>query len=170
MGEAETITDRDEAIRALADKTSDVRFAMLTSIGADGVPRSRPMATHEVGSDGLLWFFTYEDSQKVRDVQVNPRVSLGYADPDKNLWVSVTGTAALVRDRDKLQELWSPALRVFFPDGPDGGDVALLRVTPEEGEIWDGPSSTVGRAVQFAKTYATDAQEPPGADVELRMR
>ena len=169
MGEVKTITDRGEAINALAQKAKGVRIAMLTTIGADGTPRCRPMGTREVGPEGELWFFTYEDSRKVRDVRDNPRVSLGYADHEDGLWVSVAGTAELVSDRAKAKELWSPFLRAFFPDGPDDPRIVLLRVTPEEGEIWDGPSSAVGLAVAFAKAYASGAKEPPGDDVKLDL-
>lgn len=167
MGDDTQISDRGEAVKALADKTGDVRFAMLTTVGTDGVPRCRPMATHEVGDDGTLWFFTYAASKKVRDVQAGSRVSLGYADPGKNLWVSVAGTGEVVRDDATKKRLWSAPLKVFFPDGPEDPEVVLLKVTPAEGEIWDGPSTTIGRAVAFAKTYATSAQEPPGDDVRL---
>ncbi|SDQ15367.1 pyridoxamine 5'-phosphate oxidase family protein [Quadrisphaera sp. DSM 44207] len=169
MPEASTVDDPSESVGLLTEKTKDVRFAMMTTIGADGEPHCRPMATTDVGPDGVLWFFTSTDSQKARDVAANPNVGLGYADPGDNLWVSVTGTAELVRDRAKVQELWSAPLKAFFPDGPEDPEVALLRVTPTKGEVWDGPSSAVGRAVAFARTLASGAQTPPGDDVKLEF-
>lgn len=169
MPEASTISQPDDAISALKDKTSEVQFAMLTTTGADGELHTRPMGTQEMDPDGTLWFFSYADSQKVRDIAGNPQVSLGYADPGKNLWVSVTGTAELVRESAKVHELWQAPLKVFFPDGPDDPNITLLRVTPHKGEIWDGPSSAIGRAVAFARTYASGAQTPPGDDIKLDL-
>ena len=85
------------------------------------------------------------------------------------MWVSVGGTAKVLSDHAKVKDLWSAVLRAFFPDGPDDPEIVLLRVTPEEGEIWDGPSSAIGLAVAFAKTYATGAKEPPGDDTKLDL-
>lgn len=169
MPEATTITDPDEALAVLTEKTKDVRFAMMTTISPTGEAHTRPMATHVAEPDGTLWFFTYADSQKAHDVEGNPHVALGYADPGKNLWVSVSGTAELVRDVDKRRELWSAPLKAFFPDGPDDPDVALLRVTPAKGEVWDGPSSAVGQAIAFARTLASGAKTPPGDDIKLEF-
>ena len=72
-------------------------------------------------------------------------------------------------DVAKRRELWSAPLKAFFPDGPEAEDVALLRVTPVKGEVWDGPSSAVGRAVAFARTLASGAKTPPGDDVKLEF-
>jgi general stress protein 26 len=169
MPEVTTVSDPSDALEALKDKTKNVRFAMLTTIGQGGETHIRPMATHEVGADGVLWFFTYADSQKALDVTANPHVGLGYADPAKNLWVSVSGTAELVRDQALVGELWSAPLKAFFPDGPDDPRIALLRVVPVKGEFWDGPSTVAGRAVAFARTLASDAKTPPGDDVKLEF-
>lgn len=168
MGE-ERITDRSEGIRVLNEKIKDVRFAMLTTITPEGEPYSRPMATQEAEFDGELWFFTEGTSAKARHIQTNPQVNLGYADPDKNTWISVTGPADIVRDRAKIDELWNPVLKTFFPDGKDDPNLVLLRVQPEHAEIWDGPSSAIGQAVQFAKSFVTGGKEPPGDDVKVDL-
>ena len=170
MPEQTRISDPAEARRALAEKTKDVGFAMLTTIGPNGEPHTRPMSTHEVDDDGSLWFFTYADSTKVGDIAANPRVAVGYADPGKNLWVSVTGDAAVVRDEGQVHERWSAPLKVFCPDGPDDTRIALVKVTPLAGEIWDGPSTMVGQAIAFARTFASGAETPPGDNVKLDLR
>jgi general stress protein 26 len=117
MTQTRKITDRNEAIGELTEKIKDVRFAMLTTAKPDGRLRTRPMATQEVAFGGDLWFFTDANSAKVKEIQANPQVTLGYADPGKNLWVSVTGAAEISRDRAKMKELWNPVLKAFFPDG-----------------------------------------------------
>lgn len=169
MPEATTIHDAATAISALKDNVNDVQFTMLTTRGPGGELHTRPMATHDMDPDGTLWFFTYADSQKALDITGDPHVGLGYAEPKDNLWVSVSGTAEVVRDPAKIHQLWKAPLKVFFPDGPEDPNVALLRVTPIKGEIWDGPSTAVGRAVAFARTYASDATTPPGDDVKLEF-
>lgn len=46
---------------------------MLITMTEDGQHVSRPMAVQEVEFDGDLWFFTYEDSDKVRQITAAPR-------------------------------------------------------------------------------------------------
>ena len=33
--------------------------------------------------------------------------------------LSVSGTASLVRDRERIHELWNPVAGAWFPEGPD---------------------------------------------------
>jgi general stress protein 26 len=128
---------------------------MLTTVCADGSLRSRPMVTQERAFDGTLWFFTSAAAAKVSEVEQEERVNLSYANPDRGLSVSVSGTARLVRDRDRIKELWTPALRTWFPGGPDDPELGLLRIDVDRAEYWDGPSSTAGHLAGFGKEMVT---------------
>lgn len=145
-------------IEKIRDLIKDIRFAMLTTIDTDGSLRSRPMATQESEFDGDLWFFTPASSPKVGEVERDERVNLSYASPDDNLYISVSGTAQLVRDRAKIKELWNPALKAWFPKGLDDPDLALLRVRVEKAEYWDYPSSKMVQLAGFVKAIATGKQ------------
>ncbi|MBB5233288.1 pyridoxamine 5'-phosphate oxidase family protein [Deinococcus budaensis] len=169
MTEAQHVDDPQEAARLLAEKIKGVRFATFTTVAEDGSLHGRPMATQQADFDGDLWFFSYADSHKVEDVRRNPQVNLGYNEPQKNLWVNVTGTAEVVDDRAKMQELWEAPLKAFFPDGVDDPNLTLLKVTPARAEYWDGPSSSIGRIVAFARTLASGGKTPPGKDVKLDL-
>src|SRR6267378_1467452 len=70
-----------------------------------------------VASDGSLWFFTRYNSPKSEEVQENQKVNVTYASPKNDRYVSVSGTAALVRDPDKVKELWRGGLKEWFPEG-----------------------------------------------------
>lgn len=165
----EHVTDPQEAARILAEKIRGVRFATLTTVSEGGSLHGRPMATQEAEFDGDIWFFTYASSQKVADIRANPQVNLGYNNPDKNLWVNVSGTAEQVTDRAKMRELWEPPLRAVFPDGVDDPNLTLLRVTPERAEYWDGPATGIGKIVAFARSLASGGKTPPGKDVKLDL-
>jgi len=136
-----TATGQREWLGKLAELIRDVRVAMLTTVTADGALRSRPMLTCGVGpEDGGLWFFTRADAAKVDEALHQPRVNVSYAEPGQNRYVSVSGSATLVRDREKIRQLWNEGERVWFPRGPDDPDLALLRVSVEWAEYWDGPA------------------------------
>ena len=85
--------------RELWERIEKVRPAMITTAELDGSFRSRPMWTQGDEFDGSLWFFVSDDGPLARELERNPRVGLSYAAPDKDLYVSVSGRAALVHDR-----------------------------------------------------------------------
>ena len=73
----------------------------------------------------------------------------------KQSYVSLTGTAEIVRDRQKLEELWQPQLKAWFPKELDEPDIALLKVNVEKAEYWDSPSSIVANAISLVKAVTT---------------
>lgn len=149
------MNSRAEEIKILAEKIKDIRVAMLTTADADGYLRSRPMATQELDRDGKLWFFTKDHSPKANSIEQDQEINVAYADDAKNLWVSVTGKASIVRDRAKIKELWKPILKAWFPDGEDDPELALICVDVESAQIWDAPSGKVVTLVALAKSLAT---------------
>ncbi len=157
--------DRAEAIQKLGEMIRDIQFAMLTTVEPDGSLRSRPMATHQDHRgefDGVLWFFTKGDAPKIDEVKQDQHVNLSYAAPEQSKYVSVSGTAMLVRDKLKAKELWDPKYKAWFPQGLDDPQLALLRVDVVKAEYWDVPGSTVAHAVGLVKALATGQSYQPG--------
>ena len=153
----------EDNIQKLGELIKEVKIAMLTTAEPDGTLRSRPMATQKTEFDGTLWFFTRASSPKVEEVENSDNVNVSYADPGNNTYVSVTGTAILVRDHDKAKELWNPILKAWFPKGLEDPDLALLHVTVEKAEFWDSPSSTMVHIAGFVKAIATGHAYKPSA-------
>lgn len=147
---------RQQHIAQLAALIKDVEVAMFTTTGVDGRLYSRPLGTQEVEFDGDLWFATSADSPKIAEIALNPRVNVAYASPSKNSYVSVAGTARVVDDRAKVEELWSPAMKLFFPEGKDDPNLRLIHVRAESAEYWDGPGTLLGRALSFVLSAVQD--------------
>lgn len=145
----------NESMEKVAELVKEIQFAMLTTAEHDGTLHSRPMTTLQMDDDGCLWFFTGADSYKVDDVNEQARVNLAYARPDKQDYLSVAGTAEVVRDRKKMEELWTPWLKPWFQDGLDDPELVLLKVRVEEANYWDGPGSMVKRIYGLAKGILT---------------
>jgi general stress protein 26 len=121
--------------------------------------------------DGTLWFFTKKSSPKVEEVQQNlGQVNVSYSDPNKMSFVSVSGKAELVDDKAKLKELWSPYLKVFFPQGLDDPDLTLMKVTANYGEYWDSPSSKMVQLYAMAKAAATKNPKALGENEKVDIR
>jgi general stress protein 26 len=153
-------TERDQAIQKLAELIGKVRIAMLTTITEDGSLRSRPVITRNARSDGDLWVITRRESAKVHQVNKNQWVSLGYASPADNIYVSVSGTAEVVSDPKKAEEVWDPSYRNWLPGGPTDPDLALIRVRVAQAEYWNAPPQTWPLLVGFV-TLGDEQRDDP---------
>lgn len=156
-------------MKKLSELIKDIEFAMLATVDEDGSLRSRPMATQQDEFNGTLYYFTYGNSHKVFEVRQNNEVNVSYARPDKQQYVSLSGTASLSRDRAKMEELWNPALKAWFPKGLDEPDIALLRVDVKKAEYWDSAASAVVHAIGLAKSLVTGQAYSGGEDVKLDL-
>ncbi len=116
-----------------------IRVALLTTLDQEGRFHTRPVQTLDIGPDRTLWFFTDWRSPKVGELNCDQRVSLGYADPANNAYVAVTGNACLLRDGERARKLWTLEQRAYYPEGPEDGRLALLRVDIERAEYWIAP-------------------------------
>lgn len=97
--------------------------------------RSRPMAIAEASDDGHVWFLTGSDSGKIDELSANPSVNV-VMQSDRR-YLSLSGTARAVTERDRIEALWSPVSRAWFADGPDDPDVLALEIVPDFAEFWD---------------------------------
>ena len=98
--------NKEEALRKVSELIKEIRMAMMTTADADGTLHSRPMATHEGDFNGVLYFLTGKNSHKVDELNQDVHVNVAYANPDRNQWVSVAGSATVSRDQAKIDELW----------------------------------------------------------------
>ena len=151
----------------LAELIKDIKFAMLTTIDKDGALRSRPMATQNEEFNGELWFFTKAAAPKVEEVQHEHHVNVSYAHPSDQRYISISGTGQLVRDEAKKKELWTPAMKAWFPNGPEDPEIGLLKITADKAEYWETPSSTVVHLVGFVKATLTGKPHHPGENEKL---
>jgi general stress protein 26 len=154
-----TSTTSAEARQKVWDMIGDIKIAMLTTRDQSDQLHARPMAAMQKDFDGTLWFMTKEGSSKLDEAA---EVSLTYANPSKQEYVSITGRARISHDKAKIKELWSEAARVWFPQGPDEPDIALIAVDVDTAEYWDSPSSAVVYLYGYAKARVTG--KPPGAN------
>jgi general stress protein 26 len=160
---------RRASIEKLREMIKGINFAMMTTARSDGTLHSRPMATQQVEFDGDLWFFTGKASTKVKEIKNDQHVNLSYADPDHNHYVSIAGRASIVRDRAKAKELWNPFYRTWFPKGLDDPNLALMRVTVDDAEVWDSPSSMMVHLYGVVKATLTGKRPKVGDHRKMNL-
>lgn len=149
---------REELIRLL----KKFRFAMLTTMTADGKHVAHPLTVQEREFDGDLWFIIAARSSSVENLRSHKEVNVSFSGDDA--WVSLTGTAEIVEDRAKLEELWSPAVDAWFESGPSDPNAALLKFTAEGAEYWH---NTSGKIVQAIAALTGRRVEGDNATVDL---
>jgi len=159
--------EKRDGWKQLHELIDEIRIGMLTTRTPEGTLRSRPMAVHQGDEARELWFFTHASDAKTDEIDVDPQVNVSFACPQINSYVSVSGTAEIVRDQVKMRELWTPLYKAWFSDGLDDPDMALVRVSIDGAEYWDAPSGTMVRLVGFVKALVTGEEADQGESVKL---
>jgi general stress protein 26 len=155
----------------LWDLIKDIKFAMFTTRHNNGHLHSRPMTTQnsKLDEQGSLWFFMSRSGDTVHDFQEDATVNVAYADPGKDSYVSVSGTAAVVDDMTKKEALWSKMTEAWFPGGVTDPDLALVRVDVTHANYWNVKDSKVTQLFKMAKAAVTGTPPKMGDSGEVRM-
>ncbi len=138
------------ALAELRERIGATRVAMLTTVEPDGTLRSRPMTTRDLTDEGEVWFFTDGGSHKIGEVENNSHVNLIFHRPMRGLYLSISGTAYVVHDRQKMRDLWHPMLHAWFAEGLDDPTLCLVRVELERAECWDAPLGNLTQLARYA--------------------
>jgi general stress protein 26 len=136
-------------IEELYSLVEGIDIAMLTTLV------SRPMATQARRPRVDFWFVTSTETHKIDEIQAQPEVNLAYYNNKSREWVSVSGTARIVTDRDMIRTLYKPDWKAWFGDeggdrngGPNDPRLALIEVEAHEATYL---KSNEPRAVQLFK-------------------
>ncbi|EMI52996.1 pyridoxamine 5'-phosphate oxidase family protein [Rhodopirellula sallentina] len=138
--------------KKLLELLNDFDNAMLVTRSSEGSLEARPMAVAQIEDDGDIWFVTDRNSGKVADLMLDDEVAVTMQGSNK--FAVVSGTAHAVDDRAKLDELWSEAWKVWFPEGKASQSILLLRVEADHGEYWDNSGTNGLRyLIKAGKAY-----------------
>ena len=158
MSTEETKLQNQEAIQKFRELVEDVNICMFTTIDEGHNLASRPMFTSSIDEEANAWFFTNEFSEKINEVSKDNLVHLIYSHPVKNIYVDVKGTCSLVIDRKKMEELWDPVLKNWFPAGLEDPKICLVKVSTEEAYFWNHASSKMGLLFQMFRSITKGDQ------------
>ncbi|WIW68994.1 MULTISPECIES: pyridoxamine 5'-phosphate oxidase family protein [Kocuria] len=148
------MAESNENIQKVRDIIKGTRVAMLTHVDEDGRLVSKPMATQEVDFDGTVRFIAERASDQGMDIQKNPNVNVAYS--GNGAWVSLSGTARIVNDTDKLRELWSSFTGSWLEGGPENPNNVLIEIDADTAEYWDTPGgSKVTQVANLIKAKVT---------------
>ena len=136
MGEIKNLSraEANEKIKELAEKTDVCLFTTSLS----NLPlTTRPMSTRAVDEEGNIWFFSREGSNKNQEIEKDNRVQLFYSNNMGSGYLTIYGTASIIKDDTKAKQLWSAIAKTWFEGGYDDPELTLLKIIPQDGHYWD---------------------------------
>lgn len=151
------MTDTTNEPAKLWELIKDTRFGMLTHRHGDGQLHSHPLTTQnkDVDEGATLYFFVPKNGDIARHVASDSSVNVAYANTDDDSYVSVAGSAAIVENQTKKEELFNTAAKAWFPGGVTDPNLGLLAVTILDAEYWDVDDSKMVQLFKMAKAAIT---------------
>ncbi|MBE7159365.1 MAG: pyridoxamine 5'-phosphate oxidase family protein, partial [Rhodospirillales bacterium] len=147
----------------------NIHICMMNTAAKDGSIDSRPMALQNTPFDGTLWFLTRRTSEKVEEVRNDQHVTLTFAEPSDQKYITLRGKATVSQDRARVHELWNAMYKAWFPNGPDDPDISVLGVDVTDGDYWEASSSKLVFYARYAFAAATGGKVPTGESGHLEV-
>jgi general stress protein 26 len=155
----------------LWEMIKDIRFGMLTHRHPEGGLHAHPLTTQNkgLGEKAILYFFVSRRTELGRRLLTDGNVNVSYADPHKDLYVSISGHATVSEDADAKQRLFSPMAKAWFPGGAADPDLELVEVHIGHAEYWDVKESKPTQLFKMAAAAVTGERPRMGEHREVSL-
>lgn len=125
--------ERDTLITAAREIMKTARFCALVTLDQTGQPHVRTMDPFTPEENMVVWFGTNATTRKVKEIRNDPRVTLYYADPGGSGYVTITGIAHIVDDKQEKLKWWKEEWNEYYGDKKN--NYILIKVIPERLDI-----------------------------------
>ena len=128
----------------ISKKLKDIDFAMLSTFTSSGEIASRPMSNNgDVEYDGDNYFFAFEDTHTVKEIEANDHVGLTFVGSKSLLgkppiFISIEARAELIRDKAAFETHWNKDIEAWAKDGIDTPGLTLIKTHASRIHYWDG--------------------------------
>jgi len=129
-----------ELERKFWDALASDRTMMLGLHAADE-GHTRPMTGLLDGDRGSIWFFTVKDNAMVHQLDAGHRAVATFTAKDHDLFATLHGTLLVESDPAMIDRLWNSHVAAWYEGGRNDSNIVLLRLDPEQAEIWENASS-----------------------------
>ena len=141
----------------------DIPIAMVVTHEGQGENmRARPMAVAPSERRRRHLFSDRRGTPKAEEIRRNQSVCLAFSDNKSQRYVSISGHAEMIDDRERIKKYWSVYDKAFWSDKNDPR-IRVLRVTPESAEFWEGDGMVV-TAVKLVAAIASGERMNLGAN------
>ncbi len=152
------------ALEKLRELLAGFPITTMVTVERDGVISARPIGVvgDHAAFDGHLWFITDKRSRKVRAINDGAVTFLIFEDHGKGAYLHLTGHAQVVEDRARLEQLYTPVQRTWFPEGLEDRHMTLVRFDATQGEFWDQHNGMLRLLAAFTKAIVTGSPGSSG--------
>ena len=162
--------DRKDAEDRLFKAIKDTRVGMLGVAG--GEPRHmQPMTAYVEREANELWFFTYRDTDLVRDVNASGGHYAMFCviSKDREVYACLGGELEEHFDRERMERYWNPVVAAWYPEGKDDPRLTLLRMRLDDAQMWLSQAGPVRFAFEIAKANMTRDQPDLGGRADIQF-
>lgn len=157
-------------LEVLWDLIKETRFCMLSHRHTDGTLHSHPltMQNKKLDESGYVYFFVSRKTEVGQRLRQDGNVNLSFANVKDDTWVSITGTAMVLEDPQKKEELFDVMDKAWF-DGPQDPEMELVAVRIDEAEYWNVKENKLLQLLKMGKAAATGDRPQLGEHKELHF-
>jgi general stress protein 26 len=129
-------------IEGMLEDFKQAKIVFLTTFST-GEDRSRPMTNFNADPYKRMWFPTYKDTRKVKDIEENPKVLITFPSSREGEFYEIEGKAEFEKEGITAEKwrwwylYWYPSQseRFLFPGGRRYPDRVIINIQPESARI-----------------------------------
>lgn len=160
----------NEGLEKLKELVNAINICLFsTNLQKNDGATFRPMSTQEVDEDGNIWFFSGIDSDKNLEIEKDNLVQLVFSDPSKSSFLIVNGEAEIIIERKKIEELWSPAIKIWFEKGKEDPNISLIKVKTQTAYYWDTEGNKMINFFKYLASVATGSNLTMGVNGSISV-
>jgi general stress protein 26 len=133
-----------EKIEGMIEVFQRSKQVFLTTTNKNGEIKTRPMTNYNDSPYEDMWFPSFKDTRKVKDIESNSKVTISFPSDEENKWYKVEGTARLA-PWEEVKKMWRWWLLEWVPEEDRRPvsyddpflDRAIIKVNPEKAYIDD---------------------------------
>ena len=127
------------------------------------------MALADVEPNGTLWLLTDQRSEKLEEILQHHDVNVSAQ--SASTFLSISGVAYAVADRQKIHDLWEEPWKIWFPGGKDDPSLILLKIQGDVGEYWDNSgTSGLKYLIEAGKAYLSGTRPDVAHDPQIHAK
>jgi len=148
-----------------------VKNGTTVMLGVNAVDQlTQPMTAFTESDDGVIWFFTRNDTDIAHDAATDADGRLIFASKDQEVFADVTGTLQVRHDRARIEKYWNPMVAAWYPEGKDDPHLTLLCFTPHQGQVWVSKQGLIRLVFEVTKANITKTMPDVGGSAEVQFK
>jgi len=168
MGEVKNLVSK-EAIDKMKEIISDQRICMFATQLTQAPFSVCPMTVQEVSDEGHILFLSDATSDQNQKILADSRVQLMFSKVSESEFMSVYGKATISKNREKIDKIWDPLAKAWFPKGKNDPNLTIIEVFPEDAYYWDTKDGKIVSMLKIVASAMTGEKMDGGIEGHLTV-